>query len=93
MSPKFKTYLFLKNLLVSYKGENNIPYNCNKISSKDLKLLWDKSEVEKLERYPQLPICKNSRKPLLQNESQNEQFSKQNKMENYLANELLLKLI
>lgn len=72
---------------MSYEGKKNIPQKSNKISSKDLKLLWDKSEVEKLEGYPQLPICKNSRKPLLQNESQNENFKKQSKMENNPANE------
>lgn len=33
----------------------------------NLELLWYKSKVEELKRYPQFPICKNSREPLLQN--------------------------
>lgn len=33
------TYLFLKNLFVSFKREDDIPYQSNNISSKNLKLM------------------------------------------------------
>lgn len=37
----------------------------DKYSYPYLELWWDKSKVEELERYPQLPISDNRRKPLL----------------------------
>lgn len=37
-------------------------------------MLWNKSKVEKLERYPEFPISHNRRKPLLQSKEVQEKL-------------------
>lgn len=44
-----------------------------------LELLRNKSEIEKLERYPEFPISHNRRKPLLKSKKKSYQKNKQDK--------------